>query len=432
MSDQLNQTVQVTISRETTAVARAAFNIPVFVSSHTAFATRTKEYTSLDAVALDFASTTSAYKAAVQYFGQERRPPKIVIGRRHINSVSVAVNGAVVVGAAYTITVDGIAATYTALTGNNAQAVIDGIEAAYALITHTNTTFTDNTGSFTIAAAVSGTGFSFKATSNLTATPASATETWAETLDAVKFSSNAFYGLNAETHTEAGILAVAAWANAHNVIYIASTADATVTTNSTTDLGSQLHALGYTRTALLYSALADTQFPEAAWMGDRLPPVPGSAQWIHAQLQGVTPDNLTDDQIANLVAKKVNYYITIADVNVTKQGWVSDGTFIEETILIDWIKSRIQERVFFRMVNSLKLPSDNAGLAVIQNDIFAVLHEGVRNGGLASAPAPVVFVPDILDVDPNLRLQGIITGITFRARMVISITEVIIEGVVVI
>ncbi len=432
MSEQLNQTVQVTISRETTAVARAAFNIPAFVAAHTAFSTRTKEYTSVSAVALDFPTTSNTYKAAVQYFGQERRPPKIVVGRRQIDGVDVTVNGAVVVGATYSIIVDGVTVSYVAQSGNTAQSIIDGLEAAFGAISHPNTVFTDNTGSFTLSTAVAGTGWSFKTTSNLVPVNDSATETWADTLTAVRFSSSAFYGLNTEDHLDASILAIAAWASANNVLYGASSSSAAILTSATDDLGSQLHALSYTRTFLMYSALADTQFPECAWMGDRLPPVAGSAQWIHAQLVGVTADNLTDDQIANLNTKKVNYYITIADVPVTKKGWVSSGTFIEETILIDWTKSRIQERIFSRMVNSLKLPSDNPGLAVIQTDIFSVLYEGVRNGGFASSPAPFVYVPDILDIDPNLRAQGIVTGIKFRVRMVISITEVIIEGTVVI
>ncbi len=428
---QSDQTIQVNISRETTAVARAAFNVPAFVASHTAFSGRTKEYTSLDSLSADFTSTSNVYKAAQNFFGQERRPPKIVIGRRQVDSVGVTV-ASVVVGAVYSITVNGVLMSYTAQAGATQQSIIDGLEAAFGAAVHVGTTFTDNTGSFTVAASTVGSEWSFKASANLTTTNSAATELWTTTLDAVRMSSNAFYGLTTEDHTDAGILAIAAWANASNVLYIASTASATIPTSSTVDIGTQLHELSYTRVALFYSTRADTQFPETAWMGDRLPPVAGSAQWIHAQLQGVTADKLTDDQINYLNAKKVNYYITLADVPVTKKGWVVSGNFIEETMMIDWTKSRIQERLLFRMINSLKLPSDNPGLAVIQTDIYSVLSEGQRNGGFAATPAPSVYVPDILEIDPNLRAQGIVTGIKFRARLVVSITEIIIDGTVVI
>lgn len=429
---QLDQTIQVNISRETTAVARAAFNVPAFVASHTAFSGRTKEYTSLESVATDFNSTSNVYIAAQNFFGQERRPPKIVVGRRQINSVSVTV-ASVVVGNVYTITVNGVAMNYTAQAGATQQSIIDGLEAAFGAASHAGVTFTDNTGSFTVAVSVLGSEWSFKASSNLTVTPSASVETWATTLDAVRAASNAFYGLTTEDHTDAGILAISAWANASsNVLYITSTSSATVPTSSTVDIASQLHDLSYTRVALMYHTKADTQFPETAWMGDRLPPVAGSAQWIHAQLQGVSVDRLSDDQISYLNNKKTNYYISLADVPVTKKGWVVSGNFIEETMMIDWTKSRIQERLLFRMVNSLKLPSDNPGLAVIQTDIYSVLSEGQRNGGFAATPAPSVYVPDILEIDPNLRAQGIVTGIKFRARLVVSITEIIIDGTVVI
>lgn len=426
---QLDQTIQVNISRETTAVARAAFNVPCFVSAHTAFATRTKEYTSLESVAADFATTSKAYIAATKFFSQERTPPKIVMGRRQVNSVSCTIN-TVTVGATYTLTANGVTFTYVAQAGATQQSIIDGLEAAWGAGVHTGLTFTDNTGSFTIVVDTSGSDWSLKTSSNITVVNASPTETWADTLTAVRFSSTAFYGLTTEDHTDAGILAIAEWANASNVLYGASTASAGAPTSVTNDIATQLHELGYDRVFLMYSALADTQLPECAWMGDRLPPVAGSAQWIYAQLAGVTPDKLTDDQVNNLNTKKCNYYITIADVPVTKKGWLVNGSFIEETMVVDWTKSRIQERLLFRMVNSLKLPNDNSGLSVIQTDVYSILQEGVRNGAFGSSPPVYVYVPDILDIDPNLRAQGIITGIKFRARMVVSVTEIIIDGTV--
>lgn len=428
---QLDQTVQVNISRETTAVARAAFNVPCFVSSHTAFSPRTKEYTSLEAVAVDFSTNSSAYIAASRYFGQERRPPKIVIGRRQINSVNVTV-ASVVVGAVYTITVNGVAMSYTAQSGATQQSIIDGLEAVFGSSPHAGITFTDNTGSFTVSVATAGSAWSFKASSNLSVSQVASPETWTTTLNEVKNSSNAFYGLNTEDHSDVSILEISAWANASNVLYVTSTSSPAVKTSVTTDIASQLKALSYSKVVCLYSGSADSQYPECAWVGDRLPPVAGTAQWSYATLQGVTVDNLTDDEISNIESKNCNYYITIANVPVTKKGKLVNGSAIEETMIVDWTKSRIQERIFYRMVNSLKLPNDNSGLAIIQSDIYSVLQEGVRNTAFASNPAPYVYVPDILDIDPNLRAQGIVTGIKFKARMVIGVIEVVIDGTVVI
>lgn len=428
---QLDQTIQVNISRETTAVSRAAFNVPAFVSAHTAFSTRTKEYTSLDSVAIDFATTSNAYIAATRYFGQERRPPKIIIGRRQVDSVNCTINS-VVVGATYSITANGVTFSYVAQSGATQQVIIDGLEAAWGGGQHTGLTFTDNTGSFTVAVTANGSPWSFKASSNITVNQASPTESWATTLTEVRKASTAFYGLNTEDHTDAGILNIAAWANASNVLYVAASSSPAIITSVTNDLASQLHGLRYERVGLLFSKNADTQFPECAWLGDRLPPVAGSAQWGFAQLQGVTPDALSDDEISNLNSKYCNYYINLQDVPVTKKGWLVDSHFIEEIMVIDWTRSRIQERLLFRMINSLKLPSSNQGLSVIQNDIYSVLYEGVRNGAFSTSKPPVVTVPDIADIDPNLRAQGIVTGIKFQVTMVVSVTEIIIDGTVLI
>lgn len=426
---QLDQIVQVNISRTDTVVARTAFNVPCFVASHTAFSARTKEYTSKEAVAEDFSTTSNTYIAATRYFGQKRRPPKIVIGRRQVNSVSVTV-ASVVVGAVYSITVNGQLISYTAQSGATQQSIIDGLEAAFGAVAPVGITFTDNTGSFTVAVSSTGTGWSFKASSNLTVVQSSATETWADTLNAVKLSSNAFYGLNTEDHSDSAILAIAAWASASTVIYGASTSSAAVKTSVTNDIASQLEALAYDRTFLIYSSSADTQFPECAWMGDRLPPVAGLATWNFATLQGITPDVLTDDEVSNIKNKSCNYYISIADVPVTQTGKMVNGSAIEGTMIVDWIKSRMQERIYGRFVNSLKVPNDNPGLALIQSDMYSVLQEGVRNTALAANPAPYVYMPDILSIDPNLRAQGIVTGVKFNARMVIGITKIEIEGTV--
>lgn len=87
----INEIVQVTITKETTAIARAAFGIPAiiaeFLSSDvkvgaTAFTERTRSYNSLSAVGVDFDTTTRIYKAAAAMFSQPVRPSKIIIGRK--------------------------------------------------------------------------------------------------------------------------------------------------------------------------------------------------------------------------------------------------------------------------------------------------------------------------------------------------------------
>src|SRR5690554_2943691 len=78
----LDSIIEINISRQTTPVDRAAFNIPCFIGEFNTFQERAREYTSLAAVEEDFGTEGAVYKAAAKFFGQEIRPPRIVIGRK--------------------------------------------------------------------------------------------------------------------------------------------------------------------------------------------------------------------------------------------------------------------------------------------------------------------------------------------------------------
>ncbi len=79
----LNDYISINISRTTTAVATTGFGVAMFVDEITEFSdSRTRTYTSVAGVLEDFADTTNTYKAAVKYFGQERVPTQLIVGRK--------------------------------------------------------------------------------------------------------------------------------------------------------------------------------------------------------------------------------------------------------------------------------------------------------------------------------------------------------------
>jgi Protein of unknown function (DUF3383). len=82
------------------------------------------------------------------------------------------------------------------------------------------------------------------------------------------------------------------------------------------------------------------------------------------------------------------------------------------------------------MANSKKIPYTAAGATIIESEIRAQLNDGIRVGGLADNPSPVVRVPDVLSVAPNLRAQRIFEGIEFEARLAGAIHFVKIRGTV--
>lgn len=335
----LNSIIQVNITRSTQAVSRASFSIPCFVAELTEFPERAREYTSITAVAADFASTSNVYKAAAALFGQEIKPPKIVIGRKVPTS-----------------------------------------------------------------------------------------ETWVEAIRSVMMENNEWYALAIASRAPADVLAVAELIEGLPKIFGTSTSDANALTAATTDIGSDLKDLGFFRTFVVYNEDASTTYPECAFIGRCLPEVPGSNTWKFKTLSGVRSSNLTETQASNLRSKNINLIETIGGVKITSEGVTSGGEFIDVMILVDWTAARIRERIYFRLVNTNKIPYTKAGLSIIQAEILTVLDEGVQNGGYTDNPRPVVNIPNPLTIDANLRAQRMVEGVKFKASLAGALHFVSVEG----
>lgn len=428
MSD-ITEIVYVNITRETAAVDRAAFNIPMFLTNTTAFSERARSYTSLTAVAADFRSTAAAYLAAQAFFGQDTKPPSIVIGRRQVNSVTVSFT--VTNSTLYTLTINGTAVNYTSDSSATAAEIASGLTTAFSATSISGITCTNNlNGTLTIGVSAAGTAWSIVATTNVTLANVTPTETWAEAITAVQTQNDTWYGLTVATRVQSEIEALAPVVEAMDKIYITASSDAAITTSATTDLGSTTHAAAYDRTAVLYSGVAATVYPECAWMGSQLPQTPGSNTWKFKTLSGVTVDRLTATQISNSKTKKANIYRTIGGQPITSEGTMASGEYIDIMIFVDWLKARMQERIYSRLKNLLKIPYTAAGLTIIENEIRAVLAEGINNGGLSASPAPRVVMPDVATIDVNLKALREVEGIKFYATLAGAIHKVSIEGTV--
>ena len=79
----ISDVVSVTITRETKSVAQAGFGIPLILGPNGAFGVnKVRDYSDLEQVAVDYATTDDEYKAANALFAQTPRPEKIKIGVR--------------------------------------------------------------------------------------------------------------------------------------------------------------------------------------------------------------------------------------------------------------------------------------------------------------------------------------------------------------
>lgn len=419
--------IDIRISRDTAPVTRASLDVPMFLAAHTGFAERARVYTSLTAVAADFSSTSNVYQAASMFFGQEVSPPRIVIGRRQIPSVTVTPT--VANTAVYSFEVQGETVTYTSDADATLAEIIDGLEASFAAAGVVGATFTDNASlTFTIAPTVAGEGFQFRTIStNLSASNALVTETLADSLAAVEQVESDFIAVTCEDHTDAGILALAAAVQGRKKVFVTSTEASAVITSSTTDIGSQLKDAGYDKTMVIYNK-ADEKYPECGLLGLLLPQNPGSYTAKFKSIAGATVDRLTDTQSNFAKGKNVNVYESVGGINMLSEGVMSSGAFFDEIIGALALEARLRERVFFRLANTNKIGFTRAGFTVLENDVRAVLQDFVSFGFLADAPAPSVSVPDPLDLDPNLRALRTLDAISFEARVAGAVHKVVIRG----
>jgi hypothetical protein len=271
----LDNIVQIFISRETTQIDTASFDKPLFlvelpdtvdnsdpqnpVNTPADVSNRVRTYTSLEDIQADYTINSSAYRMAAKALGGTQRPTTIYIGVKNT------------------------------------------------------------------------------------------AETYAAGLAACIEASNDWYALAADTKTQTNILAMAAIIEAQKKIYFTSSADAgIISPTSTTDVGYLLDAGNFDRTVLVYSPQATTEHPECAWLGTQIVEVPGSNTWAFKTANGITATKLSGTAVAALKAKHVNYFTTVAGVDIFMDGVTSKGSFIDEVILVDWIYARLQEQILAR------------------------------------------------------------------------------------
>lgn len=409
--------VNVTIDRQTTAITAAGFGLPLFLGLHKGFANRYKEYGSLSEVGTDFATTSNEYKAAQLYFGQEISVSKIAIGRQ--DSTTVTYTPVVANSATYTVTINGTLFTYNSDSSATAAEIVTGLTSLINADTPLPVTASGT--STLILTGDSGVDFSAKASTNLVPVFAT-TETLTDALDAIQLESNDFYGVTLYSRTKADVLEVAQWVQSNEKLFGTASADTNIINTTaaadTTSTAYALKAAGYDRTFILYSAEAGTKFPEAAWIGGEFARDAGEATWMFKQLVGVTVDNLTKSQIANADAKSCNVYVPYnASFNMTQDGKVASGDYIDNLRNADKYKSDIQVGVFSRFANLPKIAYTNKDIAIIDAELRAVTQRAINSGILTDDPAPVIFVPRVQDVSVNDRANRLLPDITIDAQV---------------
>jgi len=436
----LEDIISVSITAQTTTVSRLGFGTPLIARAHNVIASVVRQYKTLTAMTDDgWPATDPAVLMATKISSQNPKPAAWKVGKRASAFDQSVEIECINVTEGYTYEFDIVVGTTTtsisyvvlaAATPTTVAAAIDALINAISGVTSTAALGVITVDTDTSGALVDYVGFDEPdnfTIKDVTTDPGIAADLTAiETVDP-----DGWYALLLDSNSEAEVLAAAAWIEARKKIFLCNTTDSEVVDNTVTDdVMSDLQSFAYARTACIYSQARMLNWSGAAWAGNRLPADPGSSTWAFKTLAGVQVDgNLTGGQVAVIESKGGNVYRTIAGVNVTTFGITSSGEYIDVTRFIDWLDSRIKERIFGVLINNAKIPYTDTGVDLMRGQVLAQLFQGITVGGLAADPAPVVTAPLVADIDPADKAARILPDIFFQATLAGAIHQLVISGV---
>lgn len=438
----LSDHVKLTISLSTLGVARAGFGVPMILSYTAAWSERLRFYTDISGVAVDFPSVTGPeYLAAQALFGQTPRPPVIAIGRGALKPTQTYVISVAAVrnSSPYAVNVagDGVTTTAVSITSGGSatnDAIVASLVTALNAVVGANYTAaaTGSSGSHvcTVTANAAGDWFSLEVV-DVTALGVKQTHAdpgVATDLAAIALAQPGWYALLTTYNSKALVQAAAAWVESNARLYAAEVneTDAILTSVGNADTIDALHTSAYARTFGCYHPSPVSMFA-AAWLGRVLPLDPGSDDWKWKRLAGPAAVTMTDTHRTNLRARKANTYDQVAGINITWEGTVADGEFIDVIRSRDWVADDMPKAVFEVFVNNEKVPFDNDGIQMIVAAIDGSMRRAERRGIAAPGTRELTY-PKSEDVSSVDKFNRVLEGIKWKFELAGSIHEVDMTG----
>lgn len=227
-----------------------------------------------------------------------------------------------------------------------------------------------------------------------------------------------WFFLITDAPTDAQKEALVEFVETQDLIYVTSTSNVATTTTTTEDLAGKLKEKGYNHTLLMYYDDEAVVSPESAYAGRHASAVIGSNLWGYKTLVGLTANKLNTTQITNLKAKNVQFYTKVgADSVIAGNMNMVGGEKIHVMLGAIWLKVRIAERYWNLLYTNERILYTNAGIDLFKAELYTVLTEGVQNNILTDETPFQIITPNALNLTSQQRSTGILSGISFRARL---------------
>ncbi len=431
----LNPNVQVVVIAEDPPVTGAAFGTPAIMANpgEATFAERIRFYSTATEVEADrVASDISDDLSALLKGALSQSPHTPLVGAIRADSSGVAqriqwtIAGAILVGEAFTIAINGIEFTHIAVIGlltptDIAAALVIGLD-LLLIAAGTPVTASAFVADIIAVADTSSDFFDYYSSTDSVAGTISqgavdAGIEVAASLALAAVESSDWYGLTLQSYATDHLDDAATWTEANDRLFIGQSNDPSILTTSTADIASTLAAQSLKRTAIVYHPIRDEQVA-LDWMATTLAADPDAVTtiWAYKTLEGDTPSALTSTEKINMDGKGANIYSTFFGQGATGEGTTADGEFIDTRITIDWVTARSAEAfasLMLRVSNlNSKVPYNDLGIeqaaAVVRGVLLRGEAVGHFNVGSSSVIKPLAAnVPSIDKAARLLRLDFI-------------------------
>lgn len=435
MSQPISDIIEISISRDAASVARTDFGVMLLVDefdpgSSPPFAGRTKSYASLTEMATDaYASGDYVYDSAAKAWAQNPKMASIKVGAKFITSTAdatwtAALNAIKAADSAWY----GFTITSTALADqkevadwaqsetdpkvlffirSNDSDIVDiaAPTEGYQTVSNTGTLleFTPLTVpaiasqvDYELDITVDGTTYKLVTIdidvgddwNDVAAAIQTSLQTASSSTETCVIDAGKKIRVTSVTTGESSVILIAAGTAGTGsgdllAVITALSADYTATVDAAVDgeedIAYYIENVSYNRSTVFYHPDALTNYIDAAAIGERFPKAASVGTWMFKTLVGIATYSLVSSKRTIALTKYANIYIERASIDMTEEGTVGNGRFIDEERGIDQLEAWIQEDTFQLFVNTEKVPYNNDGIALVQGAIEGALDRAVEN-----------------------------------------------------